>query len=103
VKILITALGLLAAFYSLVGLYGVWRAPALFESRAYGPRMLTGALPNDRPNRILMLVWFLLLGVYLATSVSGFGLWSLIPWVGSMVAGVIAIRRVVQGRKGRPN
>lgn len=102
-EILITTLGLLAILYSLVGLYGIWRAPRIFESRAYGPRMLTGSLPNDRPNRILMLLWFLLLGAYLATSASGFGPWSLIPWSGFMVVAVMVIRRRIQGRNGVPN
>lgn len=95
--------GLLAIGYSLTGFYGLWRAPRLFATWAYSPRMLVGRLPDDRATRILKLGWFGLFGAYLALSNAGALLWSLIPFAGFMVATFALVRRHRISTGGRPN
>jgi hypothetical protein len=70
-KLFLTAFGLVAILYALVGLYGLWRDPRLFETLLYRRRALTGKLPDNRSNRSLLLWWILLWGAWMALSNSG--------------------------------
>jgi hypothetical protein len=91
---LFIAIGLIAVAYGLLGLYGLWRAPGLFSTWAYSPRMLMGRLPDNQANRTLKLIWVFLLGAYLAISNSGATYWSLVPFAGFIAATIVLVRSV---------
>lgn len=89
------AIGLVIVGYALLGLFGLWLAPALMRRGPYSPRMVTGTFPDNPGSRALMLSWLLLMGTWLAMSSAGFVYWSLLPLVA-----FVAVSFVIGSRKG---